>query len=135
MKTRAFAFFVFIAYVLSLMGYSLANAESTITAKWECSENNANPYAFPTLAPPTPVVTAWIMDTGYGQIQANGIVKYADYRPQGLEHHWYLDFNPKTKGYSASFIITPSGTGLYYHFGDKKQVKASLITKCRKAYR
>jgi len=75
-----------------------------------------------------------------GEIEANGIVKDAQYEQQGLEHRWDFDFAEDNRARSA-FIIDPSNDGRYLDFRTDYEIdpesggrltKPSFTTKCKR---
>jgi len=112
--------------------------------KWECFSLSDS------FGTDRPIVTASVdaMEWNYGSsgkwkrgvIEANGIVRDADYWQEGLKHKWYFDFAESGESRSL-FAIDPSNYGDFYDFragytvnpeSGRRETKPSFSTKCKR---
>lgn len=115
-----------------------------VSMKWECFSLGDS---FKT---DRPIVTVSVdaMEWNYGSsgkwktgvIEANGIVKDANYSQAGLTHRWDFDFAEDSRSRSA-FVIHPENDGAFYDFtanyeinleSGERETKPSFITKCQR---
>ncbi|MDD9816022.1 MAG: hypothetical protein OXU31_08680 [Gammaproteobacteria bacterium] len=113
--------------------------------KWECFSLSDS------FGTDRPIVTASVdaMEWNYGSsgkwktgvIEANGIVKDAQYSQKGLTHAWHFDFAEDDGRSESAFDIDPSNYGRYYDFtanyttdpeSGGRETKSSFSTKCKR---
>ncbi len=65
-----------------------------------------------------------------GSIDVAGIIHQTTYRVNGFNREWY--FGPVVNGvYQFTFVVRPSGMGLYYDFVDSDRTKVSFLMRCK----
>lgn len=114
-------------YTAAFFLVSTAYTTQAVAANWECLS------VLDFLDPAGPIVKAWAdLDSNIGTVEANGIIKDAEYYQQGLNHRWDFDLNESDDTYNASFVIEPTGTGKYFYFGGKDEAQPDFVTTCKK---
>lgn len=75
-----------------------------------------------------------------GKVEANGIVKDAEYRQDGLNHDWLFDFDAEDGSNRSAFVIAPSNYGRFFDFSadytinseGMRETESSFTVKCRR---
>ena len=146
MKTQTIAFALAAILLAGCSSFkSIYEADPASNAqvgmKWEC-------FSFET---DNTVVTASVdamewnhMSSGekwkIGEVEANGIVKDAEYRQNGLDHKWLFDFDTEDGSNRSSFVIAPSNYGRFYDFTANytinsegmRETESSFTAKCKR---